>query len=228
MNEVEKFLILGKMSAVLAHEIRNPLAGISAVTQVLEGKIDKNDPRHKYVALIMKEVDRVNKIVHDLLDFTRYSQPYLIQSDAIALADRALESCLEELDKKEITVEKRYESEHIALQADQEKIERVFRNIIMNAIEAMDKGGRLIVSICKTNQKKGKKNWIEIAFSDTGKGCDIEDINEMFSPFYTTKAKGTGLGLAVGLKVVEEHKGRLEVLRNPDKGLTMTVFLPAE
>ena len=228
MKHTDQFLILGRMSAMLAHEIRNPLAGISAVTQVLEGKIDTNDPRKKYVSLIMKEIDRVNKIVHDLLDYTRDSRPYFVRVETASLVDKTLAFHVEDLEEKNIQVDRQYKSEGLLVQVDQEMIERVFSNIIENAIEALDENGRLTITAAVDEDGDGSGNTVRIGFSDTGRGSEIEDLSEMFSPFYTTKTKGTGLGLAVSSKVVEEHNGTLEVAANPDKGLTFTVSLPVD
>jgi signal transduction histidine kinase len=228
MKNTDKFLILGRMSAMLAHEIRNPLAGISAVTQVLEGKIDRNDPRKKYVSLIMKEIDRVNKIVHELLDYTRDSRPYFVRVEVASLVDKALAFGAEELEEKNIQVDRQYESEGLVVQVDQEMIQRVFSNIIENAIEALDENGRLTITAEADEHDNGKRKTVRIGFSDTGRGTELDDLSEMFSPFYTTKTKGTGLGLAVSSKVVEEHNGTLGVEANPEKGLTFTVTLPAD
>ena len=228
MNDTDKFVVLGRMSAMLAHEIRNPLAGISAVTQVLEGKIDSDDPRRKYVKLIMKEIDRVNKIVHDLLDYTREARPYFIRTEIASIIENALVSHAEKLDEKSIQLEKDYGAEIPQIEVDLEKIQHVFGNIIENAIEAMDVNGRLKITVGINNEARATGDDVEIAFSDDGKGSVLEDLNEMFSPFYTTKTKGTGLGLAVGSKVVEQHNGKLVAAANPDRGLVFTVFLPVK
>ena len=228
MKETEKLLILGRMSAMIAHEIRNPLAGISAVTQVLEGKIEPNDPRRHYVSLILKEIDHVNKLVHDLLDYTREHKPYFLPSEVTALANRALSVFVDELQKKGIAVKKDFHENEMIIPLDQEKIERAFKNIITNAIEAIDKRGCITISTKSVNGLRKKDNGIEIAFSDTGKGSELKKLRALFSPFYTTKAKGTGLGLAVGQKIVEEHHGRIWAEKNPDKGLTVRIFLPRE
>ena len=228
MEGTDKFVILGRMSAMLAHEIRNPLAGISAVTQVLEGKIDSNDPRKKYVNLIMNEIERVNKIVHDLLDYTRDSRPYFVKAEIASLIDKALATHAEDLEKKNIQVDRQYESQDLHFQADQDKIERVFSNIITNAIEAMAEKGRLTIKARENDEMAEIGNSVEISFSDTGSGCELEDLSEMFSPFYTTKTKGTGLGLAVSSKVIGEHNGMLVAEANAERGLTFTVFLPVE
>ena len=228
MKETEKLIILGRMSAMIAHEIRNPLAGISAVSQVLEAKIEPNDPRRQYVSLILKEIDRVNKLVHDLLDYTRESKPYFLPTDIRQLTNRAISVFKEDLDKKGIAVQRDYYEKEIKIPLDQEKMERVFRNILVNAIEAIEKQGSITVSTMPANGAKKKDAGIEITISDTGKGSELTDLRKIFSPFYTTKSKGTGLGLAVGQKIVEEHNGRIWVEKNPDKGLTVHVFLPIE
>lgn len=228
MKEAERLQILGKMSAVIAHEIRNPLAGITAVTQVLEGKLERDDPRRQYVSLILKEIDRVNKLVHDLLDYTRETKPYFLVTCPSSIINRALTYFSKELGEKNIVVKREYSPDEIKVPLDQEKMERVFRNIIQNSIEAIDGNGQIVVSVNQVNGKEGESKGVEVVITDNGKGIVTEDLNNLFSPFYTTKSKGTGLGLAVAMKLVEEHKGRIWAERNTGKGISMHIFLPGQ
>lgn len=228
MKEAERLQILGRMSAVIAHEIRNPLAGITAVTQVLEGKLERDDPRRQYVSLILKEIDRVNKLVHDLLDYTRETKPYFLVTCPSSIINRAIISFSNELKEKNITVKSEFGTDEIKVPLDQEKMERVFRNIIQNSIEAIEENGELAISVKPVKEKESEYKGVEVIISDNGKGIVVEDLNKLFSPFYTTKSKGTGLGLAVAMKIVEEHKGRIWAEKNNGKGISMHIFLPAE
>ena len=228
MDQTEKLVVLGRMSATLAHEIRNPLAGISAVTQVLDGKIETGDPRKKYVSLIMKEIDRVNRIVHDLLDYTRDSRPYFIKADILPVLDKAIEVNAEHIGSKSIAVEKTMDLDSCPIAMDQDKLCHVFAGVIANAVEAMDDGGALSIGLRNDTSIDRIGPAIELAFKDNGKGSEVEDLSELFSPFYTTKTKGTGLGLAVTQKVIEEHNGRVWAERNEDGGLNFRILLPVD
>ncbi len=219
----DRFVVLGRLSSTLAHEIRNPLAGISAVTQVLDGKIDADDPRKKYINLILREIERVNKLVYDLLSYTRRGKSYFMRVDVHSLIDKVLSSQAQKFSNRKIEVRKRFGEQVPAVMVDCEQIELAFINIVINAIEAMEEGGILTVETEIEGKEPGE---VAIEFIDTGKGSELEDLSELFSPFYTTKTQGVGLGLAVTSKIVEDHNGTVSAEKNREKGLKFTVFLP--
>ncbi len=220
----ERLIVLGRLSSVLAHEIRNPLAGISAATQMLDGKMDRGDPRKKYVGMILKEVDRVNDIVKNLLDFSREGRAYMVPVRVADLVESALGRFAGPLEKAGIRVTTEYGDDVPRAVCDTEHMGRVFQNLIANGIDAMEAGGTLSVRVWHD----AADGQVAVSFEDTGAGIEVENMGDLFSPFYTTKAKGNGLGLPVALKFVEEHGGTITARRLEPHGLAMTVRWPVE
>jgi signal transduction histidine kinase len=217
----ERLVVLGRLSSVLAHEIRNPLAGISAATQLLAGKMGRDDPKSKYVGMILKEIGRVDDIVKNLLDFSREGRACMMRADLRAIVDAALAPFAAPFERVGIRVETHHGADVPFVVCDAEQMGRVFRNLIANAVDAMPQGGALTVRTALDGA-----NDVTVSFEDTGKGTDVEDVGELFSPFYTTKTKGNGLGLPVALKCVEDHGGTITARRGAACGMTMTVRWP--
>jgi len=220
----ERLIVLGHLSSVLAHEIRNPLAGISAATQMLDGKMDGTDSRKKYISMILKEIDRVNDIVKNLLDFSREGRAYMMQASVRSLLEHALEQFTEPFEGAGIRVEAHYDDTMPFAICDAEHMGRVFRNLIANAVDAMPGGGTL--RIRAVFDEAGRR--VAVSVEDTGVGPQVEDLSELFSPFYTTKTKGSGLGLPVALRFAEEHGGTITARRVEPRGLAMIVEWPLE
>ena len=220
----ERLIVLGRLSSVLAHEIRNPLAGISAAIQVLGGKIAEADPRRKYVGMILKEVERVNDIVKNLLDFSREGRAYMMPARVRTLIEHALEQFAQQFEHAGICVETDHDDDLPVVVCDVEQMGRVFRNLIANAVDAMPRGGTLTVRTAHD----AATGQVTVSFEDTGIGTDVADLGELFSPFYTTKTKGNGLGLPVALKCIEEHGGTITAQRGEPCGLTMVVQWPVK
>ena len=219
----ERLIVLGHLSSTLAHEIRNPLAGISAATQILGGKLEPEDPRKKYVGMILKEVDRVNEIVKSLLDFSRESRPYMMRTDVRVLIDAALESFARETERAGIRVETHADETPLVV-CNAGHMGQVFKHLVANAVDAMPEGGTLTVRTAY-DEAAGE---VAVHIEDTGHGPEVEDLGELFSPFYTTKVKGSGLGLPIALKFVEEHGGTITAQYGAHSGLAMTVRWPVE
>lgn len=220
----ERLIVLGRLSSVLAHEIRNPLAGISAATQVLGGKLDGADPRRKYVGMILKEIERVDEIVKNLLDYARDGRACMMRADVGTLVDAALERFAEQIARAGVTVERCGNGAVPYVTCDAAMLGRAFGNLIANALDAMPDGGTL--TLRTTHDPTAGR--VAVGIEDTGVGTDLDDLDELFSPFYTTKTKGNGLGLPVALKCVEEHGGTIHAGRNVPRGLVMTVEWPVE
>jgi signal transduction histidine kinase len=219
----ERLVVLGRLSSVLAHEIRNPLAGISAATQMLGGKLDPTDPKRKYVGMILDEIGRVEEIVKDLLDYSRDGQACMMKADLRSIVEKALSSFADAFERLGVCVNVHHDGAMPFVRCDAEQIERAFRNLIANAVDAMAQGGALTIRTAH-DARTGE---VTVTFEDTGVGTDLDDLGELFSPFYTTKTKGNGLGLPVALKALEEHGGTITPRRGASCGLTMVVRWPA-
>lgn len=208
--ESEKMAALGRLSATLSHELRNPLSGLKGAAQLLARKTSDFDDRKPYVNLIIEEVERLGSIVDDLLSFAKPKALQYRQIDANQIIEDSLLLHSEVLLYKNIIVRKRL-SKLPLITADPNKFKQIVVNIILNASDAMPDGGELLVSSSVTiNEERGK----EVAtfhFRDTGQGIPDEILENVFEPFYTTKHDGVGLGLAVCKSIIEQHRGKISI-----------------
>lgn len=211
----ENVAMIGQMTGVLAHEIRNALAGVRGYTQWVEEKMEESDPRKTGITMAIKGTERIESLVSELLLFSREEQ-YTIESvDEAELIRMAVSSMTPWEGNVEIHGEAR-----VLVRADKEKLLRVVLNGIQNAVQAMENKGDLRISL----RKDGRWGYIEI--SDTGPGIADSQLSQLFTPFYTTKTNGTGLGLAYSKKVVEGMGGRISLSkRNDVTGAVLTICL---
>lgn len=226
--ESEKMAALGKLSATVAHELRNPLAGLKGASQLLLKKTNSQDERFQYVNLIIDEVDRLGKIVDDLILFAK---PRALRYEVLN-ANEIIEDMLllhsGEISQKKITIRKRL-SKIPSVTADKDKLKQVFVNIILNAIESMPDGGELFVSSGVTMNITNTEV-TSFQFRDTGQGIPETVLEHVFEPFYTTKPDGVGLGLAICKSIIDQHNGSITVQsgQNGNYGGTLiTIEIPS-
>jgi two-component system sensor histidine kinase HydH len=220
MAHRESLARLGEMSAMLAHEIRNPLAGIKGYAQII-GKKPQDDRNDGFAQLIVEESQRLETLVNDLLAFARSNEIAMITVDlceVLAYCAALLQHEAEELNVKIIC----NFANAILINGSRDRISQVLLNLGKNAIQAMPDGGSLRI----TASVVGKK--VIICVSDDGQGISQEDLSRIFEPFYTTKAKGTGLGLALCKKIVEEHKGKITVHSAVGQGTSVSITIPIQ
>jgi len=226
----EKLTSLGKLSASIAHEINNPLAGILTFAKLMirtlveHGPVSEADRKTlvKQLELVCRESQRCSTIVRNLLDFARERPLQLKDVDVDAAVDEmftlvANQAAIQGVEFVKDTVPLP------PVEADFGQLRQAFVNVAMNAIEAMPGGGRLIV----TTRTVPEDGAVEVVFADTGRGIPPEIVQRIFDPFFTTKEKGTGLGLSVVYGIVERHKGRVAVESEPGKGTRFVISLPA-
>jgi signal transduction histidine kinase len=216
---------LGELSAIVAHEIRNPLAGISATAEVLLEDLDFDDPRHESVSIILEEIQRLEKTVRNLLDFARQRKPYVTRVDVRDQMERALTTIDALVREQDVEVCGTCPNELPDAKADPELVQQALVNIAMNAVQAMPDGGELKVRLFEDADERGPR--VNISVSDSGSGINDADMARIFDPFFTTKASGAGLGLAVSRKVIEAQGGAISVKSRVGRGTTFTVSLPA-
>lgn len=225
-RRLDRLASLGEMAANVAHEVRNPLASIKASMLMLRDDLSHDhaslpDEAQESVTVVLDEVERLDAIVRDLLSFARPRQLHCIRCNIAELCDRVLELlkniCLE----THVAVRRIYEDVP-PLWIDMGQMEQVLINLCTNAIQAMPDGGVLTVSCHKYND-----DWIDIAIGDTGMGIPPQQAERIFQPFFTTKAHGIGLGLAITRRLVEDHGGSIHVEGQPGSGATIIVRLPA-
>jgi len=234
--QAEKLTSLGQMAASIAHEVNNPLAGVLVYAKLMSKKLAADGlPREEalnYLSKIETEVSRSSGIIRNLLDFARQSEPMLRVIDTCQVIDQALPLVAHQAQLQKVEIVKELRPDRCKVTADFDQIRQVFANLILNAIQAMPQGGNLTLhtSVVTEEEAGGKKqDWVKVDIQDTGCGISKENVRKLFTPFFTTKerGKGVGLGLAVAHGIIQRHKGRIEVDSELDEGTTFTVYLEA-
>ncbi len=221
LRRAERLSALGELSAILAHEIRNPLASIRGTAEILMGDGAAAN-RDEFLEILVKESDRLNRVVEDFLRMAR-PEPAIKKECDINYELANIVMLLSAQAQGE-EVELNFAPGEIpAVTADPEKLRQAFMNIILNGIQASAPGGRVQVTTSFDSQSRS----IEIRFCDNGPGIAAEAIGKIFEPFFTTKGSGTGLGLSITRKILEGHGGTLEVESAPGEGACFRVRLPA-
>jgi two-component system sensor histidine kinase HydH len=220
--EREKALLLEKMAPVLAHEIRNPLGSIKGAAQVLRSEVEGEEQR-KLLDVITEEVNRLNRVVSQFLDYARPYLPELRPRPINAVIEKAL--ALIEADNRAARIHIQLELHpHLPpVPMDQEQIHQMILNIALNAVEAMPEGGTLTVRTTRIESDAGDA--VAVSIRDTGPGIRREALKQIFTPFFTTKERGVGLGLAVCQRIIRNHGGRIRVKSIPGRGTIFHVRL---
>jgi len=201
---------LGQLASSIAHEIKNPLAGISGAMQVLAAEFPKEHPNQVIVKEIRGQVDRLNQVVQNLLDFAKPSQPRFVEADIHEILARVLFLVKQQARELGIEIEERFGHDLPPLWVDEKQIQQVFLNVSLNALQAMGCGGKLTIQTVFPTADS-----VAVEFRDTGPGIPPEILDAVFQPFFTTKPKGTGLGLAIAQRIMREHGGEIRILSEP-------------
>jgi PAS domain S-box-containing protein len=222
MRLKERLATMGEVVARVAHEMRNPLFGITAVAQILAMELEMTAPQKELMESLFTEARRLNHLVEELLDYTKEIKLNRQDIDLLPLLDECLGLNEVFIAGKGITVERVFPEKPLPISGDPERLKQVFLNIIKNAIDATPSGG----SISVRAERSGSRVAVETA--DSGPGVPEEILDKIFDLFYTTKKNGTGLGLSISKKLVEVHGGSLIAANNMEKGATFTAFLPVD
>jgi two-component system nitrogen regulation sensor histidine kinase GlnL len=224
---------LGALSLGMAHEIKNPLVAISGSAQLLRRRLP--DQHHKFLDVVIKESDRINRMMERMLDFAR---PMQLEMKLLNIHQTLEEILLLEKKNANANIQfiQNYDPSLPKVEGDEDQLKQVFLNLIRNALEAMpEEGGTLELMTrihsnytVKTDKHPNSRQAILVEIRDSGSGIEAEDLNNIFTPFHTTKSKGSGLGLPLSLKIVENHKGKISVQSETGKGTRVQVFLPVE
>ncbi len=220
----EKLASMGKMAAGVAHEINNPLTSILLNTHLMLEKLEPSSPYTESLTLIADETTRCSHIVKGLLEFARQSPPQKVRADINSLLDRTVQLLENQAAFQNIIIIRQLQEDLPPLSLDRAKIQQVFWNLMINAAEAMAKGGTLMI----TSRLAADGRAVEVRFTDTGPGVPREILNKLFDPFFSTKSSGLGLGLAVCYGIVQGHLGAITVESEPGHGATFIVRLPVE
>ena len=221
--QTEKLSALGRLAAGIAHEINNPLAGILLFSSNMLKKVPQEGPLRDGLELIMQETIRCKRIIQELLEFSRESEPNVTLANFNDAIERALHILDNEFRLRHIKLEKQLSSDLPDILMDKSQIEQVIVNLLLNAIQAIEDQGT--ITVCSYAVRDENRLKVEIA--DTGCGIPPENITKIFEPFFSTKAKGTGLGLAVSYGIVQKHQGRIYASSGPGgKGSVFTLEIP--
>ncbi|MCP4369341.1 MAG: PAS domain S-box protein [Deltaproteobacteria bacterium] len=218
----QRLASIGRLAAGVAHEIRNPLSSIKGFATYFKERYRENKDDQQTANIMIQEVERLNRVVGQLLEFAR---PVTI-SKKLTSIDVVINNSLKLIEsdslKKNIKVETNFPSSMNEVLIDPDRINQVLLNLCLNAIEAMENGGRLTVALLLDEENK----WIKISVKDTGTGIKKEELAHIFDPYFTTKPSGTGLGLAIVHNIIDAHDGKMKVESSLQKGTTVTLFLP--
>ncbi len=217
----ERLAALGRLASGVAHEIRNPLSSIKGFAQYFRDKFEVGTEDKSYADIMIQEVERLNRVITQLLDFGRPKELRLDLYPLSQIIDHPLQLIRADLNKRGIKlIESPFPEEKIKVDSDQ--ITQALLNIFLNAMESMERGGVLRVGIVKKPERRG----VEISISDSGPGITPGNLSKIFDPFFSTKKKGTGLGLAITANIIEAHGGEILVESREGKGTTFKIFLP--
>lgn len=237
---MERLASLGVLASGIAHEIKNPLAGIKTMAQACDEEFSKNDPRREYLTRIVRQVNRLDDLLKTFFAYARPKPPNRKRHQLSEILCEVINLVSKKLASSGIAYRENFESDIPELMIDSQQFQQVFLNLILNAVEAMPSGGTLTISSKKiTNLEKGiiqrngkSKNktlngsFVEIVVSDTGTGIDDDNLETIFDPFFTTKSNGTGLGLSIVYRIIEEHQGDIRVESQVGCGTSFKITLP--
>jgi two-component system nitrogen regulation sensor histidine kinase GlnL len=231
LKRSDRLAQLGTLAAGLAHEVKNPLGGIRGAAQLMKREIGANAPLAQYADIVVREVDRVNRLIEQLLDLTRPATLHLAPLNIHELLEEVLLLEREAVADWNVVVKKNFDPSLPPIVGDRAQLTQVFLNLIKNAFQAMNGKGHLnFATRIETDfhiREQGKKRnqfiWVDI--EDDGPGIKEEDLPHIFSPFFTTKNNGSGLGLAICHRIINEHGGMIRVESREGEGATFKVSL---
>lgn len=227
MQRIEQGMVLAEVAAGLAHEIKNPLAGVRGAIELISQESNMAQQDRELLLKAVEDVIRIESLMKDLLSFAKPPKPQYVDVDLNGVLDMIVSFALKHpsfslRNGSNINVVKDFDGHIPAVPADPMQLRQIFLNLLLNAAEAMPDGGSLRV---KTYYEKSKRT-VGVMVSDTGKGIEADCMNKIFQPFFTTKRKGTGLGLAIIKRLIEQHEGSIWVENNPGGGATFTISFP--
>ncbi len=220
--QVDKLSSLGRMAAGIAHEINNPLAGILLYSSNLSKKVPSGGPLEEGLKIIVKETQRCKSIIQGLLQFARDKEPKRVLADINDIVESALGIVENEFHLQHVSIRRALAKDTGKTFLDENQIEQVLINILLNALHAVGHNGTVNI-LSAVDQDEGR---VRVEISDNGSGIAADDMKRIFEPFFSTKANGTGLGLAVSYGIIENHQGDIKVFSKPGHGTRFVIELP--
>ncbi len=222
MSRAEHLATLGELATGLAHEIRNPLAGIAGVIEIVSRDLPSTSPARAVIKDVRLEIAQINRIVTDLLETARPHPPQIRLSNLNTTVEHAVMLARQQVLSKPIKIELQKAPDLPEVEHDSDQIHQVLLNLLLNAVQAVTGSGTVNVEI----GSQAQDGFASVVVRDNGRGISPLHLSNIFRPFYTTKGNGTGLGLSLARRIVEEHHGRIEVASAVGKGSEFTVLLP--
>jgi len=229
IKRTDQLASLGRLAAGMAHEIRNPLGSLQGLVELIQEDFREDDPKRRYTSTILRTMDQLNTLVEDLLDFSHPPMTHVEPHDVRDLVRESVQFCTFEHRGRPVALHEDYTPEPICVRADRETLARAIVNIVRNAFQATPDNGTVAVSVRRqTAPKPGTPEQVLVAVANSGPHVSPEDRDKLFTPFFTTKPKGTGLGLPIAHQIITAHSGQIEVESEPDSGTTFSIILPIE
>jgi signal transduction histidine kinase len=220
LSQAEKLSAIGVMAAGISHEIRNPLGIIRSSAELLKKKVIQHDPTNTIPDIIVEESMRLNQIITEFINYAKPPSPNLAACVIEEVIDKNLTFLASQIEEDGYIVKKKYQNSIPEIMADASMLYQSFLNILMNAMQSMPEGGRIQIEV------SSKDNVVTIHFDDEGKGIPEDNLQKIWDPFFTTKEKGSGLGLGIVKNIIEAHNGSIQIFNREVRGARVTVELP--
>jgi PAS domain S-box-containing protein len=226
---MDRLVSLGKLASGIAHELRNPLAGIKTTAQALGEELSGDDSRREYLNRITKEIDRLNEMLKTFFSFAKPQKLNLVYCSVQDIINEIIPFLVREIADKGIRFIEAYHPQLPKIKVDKTQMHQAFLNLFLNAIQAMPDGGELKIEanpITSNPADGSRKNFLKVVVSDTGRGIPSSIVNKIFDPFFTTKSKGIGLGLSITYQIIKKHEGTIKVESKWESGTSFIINLP--
>jgi two-component system NtrC family sensor kinase len=225
-TRAEHLATLGELAAGLAHEIRNPLAGIAGVIEIIGRDLPEGSPSRAVLKDVQQEVLHIKQILSDLLDYARPRAPHIRPADLAATAEHAVALARQQAVSKSVRIELKKPAILPLVEHDSAQIQQVMVNLLLNSIQAIDASAAAAAAGEIQVRLEPRGSFVAVTVRDNGRGIAPEHLGNIFRPFFTTKGQGTGLGLSLAHRIVEDHGGRISVTSQPGKGTEIVIELP--
>ena len=226
---MDRLVSLGKLASGIAHELRNPLAGIKTTAQALGEEMNGDDSRREYLHRITKEIDRLNDLLKTFFSFAKPQNLNLVHCHIKDIINEIIPFLIKEIADKGIRFSETYHPQLPKVEVDKTQMHQVFLNLFLNAIQAMPNGGELRIEanpVISRSSAGSQQNFIKVVISDSGRGIPPQIVHKIFDPFFTTKSRGIGLGLSITYQIIKKHGGTIKVDSQWEKGTSFVINLP--
>lgn len=220
LAHAERLSSMGEMAAGISHEIRNPLGIIRSSAELLKKKVAKVDPENSIPDIIVEEASRLNRIITDFINYAKPRRPKFAGCQVPEVVDKNIAFLEAQINEQGYVIKKNYQNSVPEIMADSTMLYQAFLNVLINSMQAMPDGGRILIEV------SGGDHLVTVNFDDEGQGIPHENLEKIWDPFFTTKEMGTGLGLGIVKNIIESHGGSIQIVNRPVRGARVTIELP--